>query len=261
MKGNVLGTDLFSCSFDVYSCCPPRLLIKWSQLRERVCVCACVCVQPFTSDQSAETCRQKHSLPPLPIWSKGSRVATALEMTLTNVCVCEDVFLCACCARCPSCSSSLGCGSLWLDLWPGHLTFPVPTAPRSPSCEIDSVCASTSVLSLHPGGAPLTLSEKSPINTFVCFLTVWVPTWFPLIVALFDPTWNLLCEISLSLHFLSFVPRFLAPSAEEERNCIPAQTDTISTYVFGKNETGKTHCNCEKYINQLHLNHNWLISN
>lgn len=119
------------------------MLSSWAsyQMITTMRECVCVCVQPFTSDQSASTCRQKHSLPPLPIWSKGSRVATVLEMTSTKcVCVCEDEFLCAWYAWCPSCSSSLGCGSLWLDLWPGHLTFPVLTAPRSPSCEIDCVC-------------------------------------------------------------------------------------------------------------------------
>lgn len=74
---------------------------------------------------------------------------------------------------------------------------------------------------------------------------MWVPTWFPLIVALFAHTSNLLCKISLSLRFHSFVPRFLAPSAEKQRNCIPVWTDTISSYAFGtqewEEETMQTH--------------------
>lgn len=117
-------TNLLLWCWPMLSCLASYQVTFW--WRVIVCVCPACYLRP---NSLYYTQTDSRSLPPLPIWSKGSGVATVLMMTLINVC-----------AWCPHAPPFLYCSSLWLDLWPGHLTFPVLTAPRSPSCEIDSVC-------------------------------------------------------------------------------------------------------------------------
>lgn len=125
-----------------------------------------------------------------------------LDDDVTDIkCVC--VFVCARRVRYPLCFPSFYTSPAWLDLWPGHWTFPVLTAHRSSSCKTERVCVcvNPSVLWLHPGANTVCLPQLRDFLFTPFFL-------------------HLICTVEYSIFSsTAFLPRFPAPSAEETRNC------------------------------------------
>lgn len=158
------------------------------------------------------------SLHSLPIWIERSGVAVVL--TKTSIRACARALL-RTMILIPLSSSFLCCSILWFDLWPSHLALPVLTTPWSSSCETISVCAWAHLCSccILKKLCALQIKLKRSVNTFVyrpknllcglfsCFHLIY----WPVCPGFQSARWNL-------LH--SFPLRFLAPSAEDQRNCI-----------------------------------------
>lgn len=163
---------------------------------------------PHTNTRADRQC-----LPPFLIWSKVSSVATVLMMALINVCVrvsiCVQGVLDALLLPFPLLQFSVAWPLTWpFDLFSADHFLAIQLWNRLCVCVSEHICALVT-----SWRSCVYFEWKNLMNTFVCFLLVWVPRWFPLIAGLFALT--LKCErkdlCTLSLLFHSVFPDSLHP--------------------------------------------------
>lgn len=146
MKENLLRTDLLGCCFDVDPCCPAWPLIKWPH------DCACVCVCP--AFYFRPNCLYMHT-------QTFSASFAHLEQRLKSCNSVDDEFN-KCVCVCVLDALVLPFPLLQLSVArPLTWSIDLPSADCSLVIQLWNrlcVCVSTSVLSLHPGGA---LSKKA----------------------------------------------------------------------------------------------------